>query len=215
MYKVIQGDNKKELDYWWDKMSDLEFDGLSVAPRPPNAEKIAIGIGYAMSKGEKNLHVLLGTGSSTIPLIVYAKKFFNLLTVDSSSFSSAGAIYRSYYLPYDHGQTIPFGKQFKGKLKELPCTCPVCQMATVDDLNSDGSLAGGLIALHNLYCVLSQHYFLEKLSDDKEQYIDYLRGQGHTMAVDAIEFLDDVDERGFEDAYNARFSHEDVDTWFV
>jgi tRNA-guanine family transglycosylase len=226
MYKVIQGDNQKEMDYWWDVMSDLEFDGISIAPRPPNAEKMAIGLGFAMSKGVKNIHVLLGTGGGTIPTIIYARKYFDLLTVDSSSFSSAGAIYRSYYLPFNISQTLAFGKQFNGELKELPCDCPVCQVSSVKDMNltkndqdtggrSMASISGGLIALHNLYMVLRHHHFLEKLSDDRENFISYLRTQGLDEAIAGIEFLDSVNERGFEDVYKEKYEHESFNDWWA
>jgi hypothetical protein len=208
LLKVIQGDTVEQLEWWWNLMADLEFDGASIACRPPTAEKTAMGLGFMMHHDMKKVHVLLGTGDMTIPVIIYAKKYFERLTVDSSSFSTAGAAYRTYYLPYSRSMTINFGDNFNSSIKELPCDCPVCQLATVDDLNiskrshatKDASLPGGLIALHNLYVTLQYYNFLQVLADDRDLYIKHLELVGATEAIKGIEFLDDVYERGFYDA---------------
>lgn len=211
LLKVIQGDKPDQLVWWWDLMADLEFDGAALACRPPTAKQTAMGLGFVMDKEVKKVHVLLGTGKATIPLIIYAKKYFDRVTVDSSSFSQSGAIYRSYYLPFNLTQSLEFGEKFTSTIKHLPCDCPVCQITTVDDLNvakigvksdakKDASLPGGLIALHNLYMVLRYYYFLDMLADDREAYVRFLKTEGYNGAIEAMNFLDDVHERGFEDA---------------
>jgi hypothetical protein len=80
---------------------------------------------------------------------------------------------------------------------------------------SMASISGGLIALHNLYMVLRHHHFLEKLSDDRENFISYLRTQGLDEAIAGIEFLDSVNERGFEDVYKEKYEHESFNDWWA
>jgi len=214
LFKVLQGDNRKELNYWWDNVADLEFDGVSISVHPPTPMPLAINLGYIMDKGEKKTHVLLGTGKGTYPTAVYAKRFFDRITIDSASFSISGARNRGYWLPYDIGSAINFGKKFSGELKKLPCKCPVCQLATIDDLNSEGSLAGGLIALHNLWTSLSYYDFLDDISDDRELFLSYIKREGYDESVKAISFLDDVYEMGFDDAWEKLRPSVDVRTMF-
>ena len=212
LLKVIHGSNPKQLNYWFEVVKDLEFSGYSFSPKPVNVKTVATVLGYAKDIGAKKVHIFLGSGETVTPIMVYAGKWFDRLTFDSSSFSTAGARYRRYYLPYKVTRGISFGKNYKGGLKELPCTCPVCQLATVRDMlvqkKSDetfgdtASLPGGLIALHNLYVYLRYYNFLRKLSDDNEAYKDFLLNRGLKKTVDMLNFLDRCESVGFMDAYS-------------
>jgi len=221
LLKVIQGDNVEQLEWWWDLMADLEFDGASIACRPPTPGQTAMGLGFMMHNDVKKVHVLLGTGDATIPVIIYARKWFDRLTVDSASFSLAGARYRTYYLPFARTQALEFGRQFTSTVKHLPCDCPVCRMATIDDMNIErgghetktASLSGGLIALHNLYTVLRHYWFLEVLSDDRDAYFKYLKSAGLTETIESIEFLEKVADVGYYDALGE--TQKDVEGWLA
>jgi hypothetical protein len=213
LLKVIHGSKPKWIKYWYDQMKDFEFSGLAFSPKPLTVESVAINLAFAKHVGAKKVHIFLGTGADISPLTIYAKKFFDRLTFDSSSFSIAGARYRSYYLPYKFSKTIEFGGKYKGNFKHLPCTCPVCQFATVKDMNDEGSLPGGLIALHNLYVYLQYFYFLKCLSDDKETYVSFLKTQELDNVIRMIDFLDLSADIGFYDAYDKFFKKEKVNSY--
>jgi len=208
LLKVIHGSSPSRLDYWKKTVEDLEFSGYAFSPKPVCAETVAIVLAYAKEIGAKKIHIFLGSGEVVTPIMIYARKFFDRLTFDSSSFSSAGARYRRYYLPYKISRGISFGGGYNGKIKNLPCSCPVCQLATVKDMNAEGSLPGGLIALHNLYVYLQYYHFLTNLSDDEELYKAFLNDRGLKTTVRMLDFLDYSAEVGFYDAYNTVFEKE-------
>ncbi len=206
--KVIHGASPRELQYFYDNVAHLDFDGYAFSPKPAREEQIALTISFAKHIGAKKVHIFLGTGMSTLPVIIYGKRFFERLTYDSASFSLQGAKFRSYVLPFKPSSAIDFGKNYTGTLDRLPCNCPVCQISTVDIFNIDKhtttaklseSLPGGLIALHNLYVWLSYMDFLEALSSSYEHYIQFLRVQGFQDAIAAIEMMRKVEEIGYED----------------
>jgi hypothetical protein len=186
LLKVIHGSKPEWIKYWYDLMKDYEFSGLAFSPKPLTVESVAINLAFANHVGAKKVHIFLGTGADITPLTVYAKKFFDRLTFDSSSFSISGARYRS---------------------------CPVCQLATIKDMNDEGSLPGGLIALHNLFVYLQYYYFLVNLSDDKETYFSFLQTQELDNVIRMLEFLDLANDIGFYDAYNKFFEKEKVESF--
>lgn len=201
IYKVIHGGSVKELDYFANEVKDTEFDGIAYSPKPPVPMGIALQLAYGYNRGDKDVHMFTGTGLNTIPVVVFAKKFYNKLTFDSSSFSVQGARYRSYCNFFYLASGIDFGKGYTSTLKKLPCVCPVCLLATVDDLNKEGSLPGGLIALHNLYITLQYIYILSILADSYEDYIKFLGVYARDQeTIKAVSFLQSVYENGFESA---------------
>jgi len=202
LLKVIHGVGPRQLDYWYRQVEDLEFSGLAFSPHPPSEQNIAILLAYGRDKGAKKVHIFTGTGIETTPIVIYGRKYFDQLTYDSSAFSTQGAALRAYFVPYDLGQKILFGKSYNSTLKQLPCNCPVCQLATVDDLNSPGSVPGGLIALHNLWVYLMYCVFLDSITESKDIFIEYLRRNNLTETIKAVRFLDLSEEVGFYDAYN-------------
>lgn len=213
LLKVIHGWTPEQLDYWHNLTKEYDFSGLAFSAKPFTEERVAIVLAKANDFGAEKVHIFLGTGETTSPLIIYAKRFFDRLTFDSSSFSRSGAIYRQYWLPTRLSKSIDFGKQYKGKLKRLPCSCPVCQLATIDDFRVEkgshepkpASLPGGLIALHNLYIYLQYYHFLAALSDDEEFYRSSLHDQGLNKTVEMLDFLDLAEDVGFYDAYKKFF----------
>lgn len=213
LLKVIHGATPDRLDFWRKTVEDLEFSGYAFSPKPINVQTTALVLAYAREIGAKKVHIFLGSGEKVTPVMVYAKKWFDRLTFDSSSFSISGARYQRYFLPYKLSKSIAFGGQYKGKIKRLPCSCPVCQLATIDDLRVEkgsyatktASLPGGLIALHNLYVYLQYYHFLTALTDYKELFRSFLEDRGLPTTVKMLDFLDFADEAGFYDAYNKFF----------
>ena len=191
-------------------VKDIQFDGHAFGANQNDPKTVALVLGFAQTIEKERVHMFLLTGRYIVPIVIFAKRFFNHLTFDSSAFSITGARYRKYYYPDIVGMGIEFGKSYCSTLKELPCTCPVCQLATVEILNSEGSLPGGLIALHNLYVSLSYFYTLEKLADSPDKYLEYLRLQKYPEdTINMIEYLRCVEEEDYETA-NKKYNMSDV-----
>jgi tRNA-guanine family transglycosylase len=75
-------------------------------------------------------------------------------SVDSTRYIIAGE-FREYILPQT-GTPVYLGdfyrKKSRRRIRELPCSCPVCRISTAEDLSKVGAENAGKIALHNL-CV--------------------------------------------------------------
>jgi len=206
LYSIVQGGSVKELEYWYGCLKDFSFDGICGSPKPPNDPmQVALHIAFAHSKGAKRAHILLGTGSAATPVNVYGSKLFDLFTFDSSSYAT-GSKLRKYELPYSD-EAIYFSTLSgrKVKLERLPCDCPVCRLATPDDLAADGSVPGALISLHNLYNYLRKINLLSSLASDEEAYLDYVKRYYPASTVRAIEFLQRYRETDFHTAYSEYF----------
>jgi len=210
LLKVIHGFSLNELNRFYEAVKDFEFDGHAFGANQNDVRSVALVLGFAQTIEKERVHMFLITGAFTAPVVIYAKRFFKHLTFDSSSFSVTGARYRKYYYPNKISAGISFGKKYNASLKELPCTCPVCQLATVADLNAEGSVPGGLIALHNLYQVLQYFSILEKLADSPDNYIEYLRHTGCPhKTIEMIEYLRCIEENDFDTA-NKKYKMEIV-----
>jgi len=70
----------------------------------------------------------------------------------------------------------------------------VCRLATIDDYNGEGSVPGGLLALHNLFVTLQYLDFLTALADSYDDYMTFLRGVGDPDSIQGVEFLQSVYE---------------------
>lgn len=131
-----------------------------------------------------------------------SKLEFIRVTYDSSSYN-IGSIYRTYYLPFDHGPHLSFGDKFKRvnpHLKELPCKCPVCKtVKDINDLNKVDIYAGTLISLHNMWQYIDYNDVLNSLVGDKDRFIEYLHKVIRSeKTLKSIEFIDYAMEKGVE-----------------
>jgi len=210
LLKVIHGYTLKELTKFHSAIKDIHFDGHAFGANQNDPKSIALVLGFAQTIEKERVHMFLVTGRYTAPIVIFGKRFFKFLTFDSSASSITGARYRKYFYPNIIGRGIEFGKSYTSTLKALPCVCPVCQLATVEDLNAEGSLPGGLIALHNLYQYLSYFHTLDKLADSPDKYIDFLKVQNFPEEIiKMIEYLICIEETDFETA-NKKFNMSDI-----
>ena len=202
-YGVLQGSKEKELDYWYKGLEEFDLDGMSLSHKPPNDPmQIALLGAYAKSKGIKNIHVLLGTGFETTPIIIYESRYFDFLTFDSSSYG-VGAQLMKYNIP-NSKNAIHFGRKYDGKTKGLPCNCPVCSVITIEDLQKGGSVPGALMSLHNLYIYIQRVEYLKTI-EDAEEFMTYAKQTHSKKTIRALEFLRHFEEHGFEAAYRRYF----------
>lgn len=213
LYNVLHGETLKLMEIWYEKVKHFKFDGWALGVKPPYDPMIqAMGLMFLWEKGELTkescygLHIFGTSGKHVVPTIIYfANKLQNkLVTYDSSSYN-VGSIYRTYYLPFDIGPHFFFGDKFKltnPHLKELPCQCPVCSIVTdIEDLNKIDIQAGTLLSLHNMYQYIYYSNLLNKIVNDKELFLTYLKQVNEAdKTLKSIEFIDYAMEYGI---YNA------------
>lgn len=212
LYNVLHGETIPLMDEWYNAVKDFNFDGWAVGMKPPFNPMIqALGMCYLWEKGELTkdksygMHIFGTSGKLVVPTIVYmANKLDIRVTYDSSSYN-IGSIYRTYYLPFDHGPHLSFGDKFKRinpHLKELPCKCPVCKtVKDIGDLNKVDIYAGTLISLHNMWQYIDYNDVLNSLVGDKERFIEYLKKVIRSeKTLKSIEFIDYAMEKGVDQA---------------
>ncbi len=206
LYAVFQGHNIEEQEYMlecYQKYTDgiEKFDGIAIGGLVPisgNTEmliKVLTLFCYNTSKYNKPIHFFGLSGNKIIPYIIYLQRLFNLdITFDSSSYG-AGAIRREFW--------IGNGKKKINCMKEnydkIPCDCPVCSI--VKDFNEykkDGSIAGGLISLHNLYQTLQHIEKMKKtelkLNNKYKRFIDIMKDKGPEYAFDILNTIKKQDK---------------------
>ena len=205
LYFVLQGHTVKQLDLWSQNRL-TEFDGTALSHKSTHLVWLAVQAMYAKEHGVKNIHVLTGTGYNSVPLIVYLRKHFKHVTFDSSSYGM-GARNMQYNLP--HRYKLFFGRSYNGKVKRLPCDCPICKNISIDDLQTGTSVSGALLSLHNLYNYIQHVEFLDAIVDDDELFGNYVEKHTNKRTHRAFDFLKSCEKIGFDDTYaNFNFHYE-------
>lgn len=210
LYNVLHGETIPLITKWYNAVKDFNFDGWAVGIKPPFDPMLqALGMCFLWEKGELTkdksygMHIFGTSGKLVVPTIIYmANKLDIRVTYDSSSYN-IGSIYRTYYLPFDHGPHLSFGDKFKRinpHLKMLPCKCPVCQsVKNIDDLNKTDIYAGTLISLHNMWQYIDYNDLLNCLVGDKDRFIEYIQKVVRSeKTLKSIEFIDFAMEKGVE-----------------
>ena len=99
LLQVVHGYSLRELTQFHEAVKDIEFDGHAFGANQNEPKTVALVLGYAQTIEKERVHMFLLTGRYIVPLVIFAKRFFNHLTFDSSAFSITGARYRKYYYP--------------------------------------------------------------------------------------------------------------------
>jgi len=162
-YNVLHGETDERMNDWYDGVKDTSFEGWAVGLKPSSHPILqARGLGFMAQKGHtKNIHVLGASGFDVIPLFAYAAKTIDNLTYDSSSYNR-GVIERQYIPPMNMRFKMHFGtkevtektKVLNNKLHSMPCNCPICTSVAPGKMFEEGSWAGSLLSMHNLYWYL-------------------------------------------------------------
>jgi hypothetical protein len=211
IYNVLHGDILDKLEYWYNIVKGFEFDGWSYSVNPKNSPLMNItSLMFLYSKGHrKNLHSLGVASTRTIPALAYASKYIDNLTYDSSTFVM-GSRFRAYYLPYllDRNLSARFGKIYNGKMKELPCDCPVCKLCSIEDMNSQ--YGGSMITAHNLYMSIKFNNFIDAIKNDDEIFKGFIDRYSDEETKYAIDFINTTINEGFNKAYNKYKPYVDI-----
>jgi len=202
---VTHGNTWADFDLALKKLKDEgmtleDFDGESKSLKGDTPLIVAMKICHTLKnvpKG-KRFHFLGLSGLHTTLVLFYAMTYRPDLvtTFDSSTYGSAGAIRREYWV---HDQRYPIFFSSAEKIyamKKLPCDCPVCNVVkTTDALIAPGSIAGGLIALHNLYIFLRYVNILNAIGEDREAIRDFAtKFLGDKNIISVFDFIDYVME---------------------
>ena len=211
LYKILHGEFPQELKYWWNLIKDISADGIGCSPRPHwgSSTSIVRPLSFLLSIGyTKNVHVFVAGGRVEIVLLTYLGKFFENLTMDCSTWHVKG-VNKVYSVPYVFGGffgfNIRFDKEFSGKLKELPCDCPICAETSVKELceTRNKYYSTYLIAMHNLYHYLKYVEMLNKLVDDEDEFFNYIRRlREREEILEAIKLIELSLKEGYESAFN-------------
>lgn len=197
LYHVLQGHTKEQLDIWSQKRL-TEFDGTALSHKSSFLIWLSVQAMYAKEQGVKRVHVLTGTGYNSVPIIAYLRKHFEQVTFDSSSYGM-GARNMQYNLPYRYH--LFFGRAYNGKIKTLPCDCPVCREISIADFQTGTSISGALLSLHNLYQYIQHVNFLSIIADDDELFSNYVKRHTNKKTQKAYAFIKSCEEIGFGDTY--------------
>lgn len=204
LYYVLHGMNERQLTIWWKEIPfyDLNFDGIAISLDFRNEVMALIkSVEFIYSKGYNGrIHVLLLTGQTTIPYVIWLQKYFEYVTQDSSSYILKGARFMEYSLFYPK-LTIRLG--YKGdnlNLTSLPCDCPVCKFIEENNLidmllrKKAYRLVALLISLHNLYQWLRIIKFWTSLINNREKYREAIKNNLGNQYVRYFDILNEVFE---------------------
>jgi hypothetical protein len=91
-------------------------------------------------------------------------------------------------------------------MKAIPCNCPVCSHATIEDLYSQTNpFAHLLIALHNLYQFVETNRRIGIMIEDEEVFMDYAKSKGELELIQNVtSMLDEYEHSGYQ-SVNEKF----------
>jgi tRNA-guanine family transglycosylase len=203
LYAVFQGHTINQQNYMEECYNNNiplnEFDGIAIGGLVPisgNTEKLITVLTlfcYKVKDYNLPVHFFGLSGNKIMPYIMYLSKTFNLhITFDSSSYG-AGAIRREFWKGNGDAKINVMKEHFD----TIPCDCPVCnKVKHWKEYQKDGSLAGGLISLHNLYQTIK---FVET-SQNKEpilnpkykKFIDVMKEFGPDKAFQILDAIQET-----------------------
>lgn len=207
LYNVLHGRSLPEIETWYGAVKDFNFDGWALGIKGTIYMQI---LAYLVLHENNALNLkdcfhLFGTSSvrSMLALAVLSKHFDTAITFDSSSYSRESK-FRSWNFQGSIRHKAGFGRNAKRALKAIPCRCPVCSNATIEDLykQTEPSVAHLLIAMHNLYQYIEINRNIGIMVDDDEVFRDYARSLGELELVQNVsEMLEEYESGGYQNVY--------------
>ena len=209
VYNVLHGETDERMKDWYDSVEDTSFEGWAIGLKPSSHPILqARGLGFMKAREHnENIHVLGASGFDVIPLFMHASKDIDNLTYDSSSYNR-GVIERQYITPMNMKFKMHFGtkeptettKIANNRLHDMPCNCPVCVSVDPKQMFDEGSQAGSLLSMHNLYWYLQYSDTMKIMSEgNKDIFRAYVASQCKPDALlgmdiyDALKVNDDIE----------------------
>lgn len=209
-YNVLHGETDERMNDWYNSVKDTSFEGWAVGLKPSSHPILqARGLGFMAQNGHtENIHVLGASGFDVMPLFAHASKKIDNLTYDSSSYNR-GVIERQWLLPMNLKLKMHFGtkdvSETKGtvantRLHSMPCNCPVCVSVPPEQMYDEGSQAGSLLSMHNLYWYL---YYADTMKIMSQGNQDVFRGFVGSVCKDTAVLAMDI--------FDAKMNNDDIE----
>lgn len=201
VYNVLHGETDERMNDWYETVKDTSFEGWAVGLKPSSHPILqARGLGFMAQKGHtENIHVLGASGFDVIPLFAHASKTIDNLTYDSSSYNR-GVIERQYVTPMNMRFKMHFGTKDDNqnarvrntRLNSMPCNCPVCVSTPPEKMFEEGSWAGSILSMHNLYWYL---YYADTMkimanANNQDTFRNYVSASCKDTAVLSMDIYD-------------------------
>ena len=205
LYGVIQGETWEQINDWYNEMNQLEikldkkFDRWALSPKPSSdMYKIAMfGVLVLEKKIKTPLHILQVSGLSGIIVSSYIRFLTKqLITIDSSSFSSTSRYGRVYDFDL---KSFDIGSKIKDKdLNSWFCDCPICSKLNMNlnKLSKEGLYK--FIDIHNLYQIVEKVKYFDFLVEfDFEMFLQRAK-EASIKCYESILILKFYKENGLE-----------------
>lgn len=181
LLNILHGDDGERVQRWWDGLKDWQFDGWGFGTTTgSNPMEVAMHLSFLLDKGVKVVHGLGLSGWSTVPVLIYALRYFDRVTYDSQSWVQRG-VWRNWTIPFQIASCIRFGEVNPevDKLDAVPCDCPACNLGSLDLFHKETKnyIANVLLGFHHLYWLQRVTYFLEHYSRMEDAYLRILDPQ--------------------------------------
>ena len=173
-YGCLHGLNKSEVIKNYNEIKNLDLDGIAHGEFAQKGIKKSSKIDkIVLNFATSDLpHHFLGLSSSIgIAVLYFISKIKNQHFYYDNSSYGVGAMVRKYNI--DEKKSIILNKN--SKIKSLGCDCPVCTQSKLEDMKNDGSTAGALISLHNLYQEIKKDSWIKSLIESPDELFDYLQ----------------------------------------
>ena len=204
---VLQGSNQGEMDTWYHKMKDFQFDGWSIGGMGGNVYGIMYAFALFLHNKEldkthnKYVHILGASSVQDFWFFSVLQKFLNQrfdsriqLTTDSSS-SNRATIFGSWFYDINWKTMKQITNYFGNKGKTdynldnpLPCrlNCPACVDVTYADIEPYDSQTYIQMTNHNLAFQTNAIDNLNKLVDSHEEMIKEVCGRDYMTLYNCI-----------------------------
>jgi len=229
LFNCIHGANLDQMETWYKETTnnkDVEYDGFALSTGKHTKYLLALRLGFAIENSRgKPFHVFGTSSPSSIALIAYANKYTKTQIYFDSSSAATGRELRKFMLFWN---LTSDGISFKEKNRDyekyysLECPCPICsQLQKPEDLWELGTKSGILLTLHNLFWITNYTAFISNLVHYENEFESYINSIARdspdgpyknilpkkiSWVLYYINFLDSVNEKGLENAWNKFFT---------
>ena len=212
LFGVVQGESPQQMLKWYNTMIEIEeknskkFGGWALSPKPSNdVMKIAMYGILAIEKLNTPIHILQVSSFDGAIIGAYISSIYkNIVTMDSSSYM-IGIRYGQATDDWDIRNHWNFGRSENKSpthfSRFMSCS-PIGQVLANKPTKEYSDADYCMINMHNLYKFVEFFNYLEVLSEDRHEFVEFAKkATNPTKVLNAIEMIDYGVEYGLEKAY--------------
>ena len=148
-----------------------------------------VALEVSLNENKLPMHILGCCNGLMIAFLALVEKKEGIeMFYDSTAYSN-GAMYRWYHLDGFKKKKLKLNAEFKDNV--LPCDCPVCKEAKIEDMKVADSEAGTLISLHNLWHEIELDKKIFELSSNPSKLFDFLAESYGSKILASFDWLSD------------------------